>query len=97
MRYRRPGGTEWEDLDLEQAMFKLGAAGVIATETPVWISLGDRVGRELIARLSGSTPAPVALTLARRQLAKPPLNNPLGLLYAYYGDPGAGFRQDARR
>src|SRR3954453_11606151 len=58
VRYRRPGGTEWEDLDLETAMDMI-AAGVIAARKNHWQDRdnhGRRVDRTLgFAHLGGAT------------------------------------------
>ena len=52
VRYRRPGGTEWEDLDLEQAMDML-ADRVIDTRARTW---DDEKKRTLgFAHLGGAT------------------------------------------
>jgi formate dehydrogenase major subunit len=58
VRYRRPGGTEWEELDLEQAMDMI-AARVIAAREAGWQDTdrhGWRVDRSLgFAHLGGAT------------------------------------------
>jgi formate dehydrogenase major subunit len=58
VRYRRPGGTEWEDLDLEQAMDMI-AERVIAAREAGWQDVdheGWRVDRTLaFAHLGGAT------------------------------------------
>jgi formate dehydrogenase major subunit len=58
VRYRRPGGTEWEDLDLEQAMDMI-AERVIAARENGWQERdeeGRRVDRTLgFAHLGGAT------------------------------------------
>ena len=75
---------------LQNAMFQLGAQGVVVTEVSVWISLGHEVATQLIDRLGQGEPVSDALTAVRRQLYKQK-KNPLGLLYVYYGDPAATF------
>lgn len=40
VRYRRPGGTEWEDLDLETAMDMI-ADRILATRERTWEATGD--------------------------------------------------------
>ena len=77
---------------LENAMFQLGAQGVVVTEVSVWISLGHEVGTRLIARLSKGEPVSDALTAVRRELYVQK-RNPLGLLYVYYGNPAATLRR----
>src|SRR5918997_3816886 len=58
VRYRRPGGTEWEELDLERAMDMI-AARVIAAREEHWQeedAEGWRVDRTLgFAHLGGAT------------------------------------------
>src|SRR4051812_42821935 len=58
VRYRRPGGTEWEDLDLETAMGMI-AERVIAARENGWQTHdehGQRVDRTLgFAHLGGAT------------------------------------------
>ena len=58
VRYRRPGGTEWEELDLEQAMDMI-AERVVASREAGWQDTerhGWRVGRTLgFAHLGGAT------------------------------------------
>jgi formate dehydrogenase major subunit len=58
VRYRRPGGTEWEDLDLEQAMDMI-AERVIAARENHWEDRdahGRKVDRTLgFAHLGGAT------------------------------------------
>jgi len=74
---------------LENMMFRLGARGVVATEVPVWIPLANKMGQRLIIGLGHGESASAALTAARRELNKE-FNNPLGLLYAYYGSTSTG-------
>jgi formate dehydrogenase major subunit len=40
VRYRRPGGTEWEDLDLEVAMDMI-ADRILETRARTWEAIGD--------------------------------------------------------
>jgi formate dehydrogenase major subunit len=58
VRYRRPYGTEWEDLDLETAM-EMIADRVLAARTNAWQELdenGRRLNRTMgIASLGGAT------------------------------------------
>lgn len=73
---------------LQNAMFQLGAQGVVVTEVSVWISLGHEVATQLIQRLIQGEPVSDALTSVRRNLLEQ-RKNPLGLLYVYYGNPSA--------
>lgn len=77
---------------LLDAMFSLGAQGVVVTEVSVWIPLGHAVGMRLIAKLGKGQTASDALTIIRRELYNEK-RNPLGVLYAYYGDPTAVLRR----
>jgi formate dehydrogenase major subunit len=57
VRYRRPGGTDWEDLELDTAMDMI-ADRVIATRKQFWEEEvnGQRVNRTMgIASLGGAT------------------------------------------
>src|SRR6201996_3049637 len=58
VKYRRPGGTEWEELELDQAMDMI-AERVIAAREEGWQERdhrGDRVDRTLgFAHLGGAT------------------------------------------
>lgn len=73
---------------LTSELFRLGVRGVVVTEISVWETLGDDMAKRLFARLVKGENAADALTAARRELLEEK-NNPLGLLYAYYGDLGA--------
>ena len=58
VRYRRPGGTEWEDLDLDTAMERI-ADRVVDTRARTWQDVDDQ-GRKLrrtlgFASLGGAT------------------------------------------
>jgi formate dehydrogenase major subunit len=57
VKYRRPHGTEWEELDLEVAMDMI-AARVIATREATWQDIdGDKIYRRTLgfASLGGAT------------------------------------------
>jgi hypothetical protein len=73
---------------LATALFQLGVKGVIVTEVSVWQTLGDDMAKRLMKHLVNGKTAADALTEARRELLAEK-NNPLGLLYVYYGDPAA--------
>jgi hypothetical protein len=79
-------------LSLENAMFELGARGVVVTEVSVWVALGHEVSQELIRKLGSGKTASDALTEIRVELYKSK-RNPMGLLYAYYGDPMATLKR----
>jgi hypothetical protein len=78
-------------VSLEDAMFQLGARGVVVTEVSVWVQLGHVVATKLIERLARGEAVSDALTAIRRELYTGD-KNPLGLLYVYYGDPSATLR-----
>lgn len=75
-------------LKLGSSLFQLGVKGVIVTEVSVWQTLGDEMGKRLMTHLVKGETAADALTAVRRELLLEK-NNPLGLLYAFYGDPAA--------
>lgn len=79
-------------VNLEDAMLRLGARGVIVTEAVVWIPFGHEVATRLIDRLGKGEPVASAVTQVRRELLKE-RNNPLTLLYAYHGDPSLSLPQ----
>ncbi|RFC35288.1 MAG: CHAT domain-containing protein [Candidatus Nitrotoga sp. SPKER] len=83
--------TNLPHVSLENAMFQLGAQGVVVTEVSVWLRLGHEVATRLIAKLGKGEIISDALTAVRRELYVEK-NNPLGLLYGYYGDPAATLR-----
>jgi CHAT domain-containing protein len=59
-----------------------GAAGVIATEMPVWEALAGEMAVSFLREFLAGKPAGEALLLARRALLAQ--NNPLGLAYTLY-------------
>jgi len=79
-------------VQLQDALFRMGAQGVLVTEVVVWATLGHYVGSELIQRLGKGETISDALTAVRLQLVKEK-QNPLGLLYMYYGDPASVLRR----
>lgn len=77
-------------LGLAETFLKLGARAVVVTEAPVWVLFGHRFGADLTAAIAGGArPSDALLALRRRYLAE---NNPLGLLYTYYGDGTSVFK-----
>jgi hypothetical protein len=79
---------EVQHVTLSRAMFSLGVQGVLVTEVSVWTKLGHEISMRLFTHLGNGESASDALTLVRREINSK-FNNPLGLLYAYYGDPSA--------
>jgi CHAT domain len=70
---------------LEDAMFRLGARGVIVTEVAVWVPFGHEFATRLLDRLGKGQPVGDAVTLVRREILAD-RKNPFALFYAYYGD-----------
>lgn len=62
----------------------MGARGVIATEAPVWITFADDFARALAKDLAGKLPVSTSVLNERVSFLKNN-NNPLGLMYEYYG------------
>jgi len=81
-----PSTVALPHVKLEDAMFKLGARGVIVTEVAVWVPFGHEFATRLLDRLGKGEPVGDAVTAVRREILKD-RKNPFTLLYAYYGDP----------
>lgn len=75
-------------LDFATTMLTLGARGVIVTEAPVPRYFGYLFGKDLHESIAKRVAMPSALLSARKRYFNG--NNPLGLLFAYYGNPAAG-------
>jgi len=73
-----------EHLDFPSIFLGFGARGVIATEAPIWDMFGYFFGESLVRGLKTGQPASAVLLDTRRAWLHDS-NNPLGLLYAYYG------------
>ena len=70
---------------------RIGARGVVATEAPIWDVFGYDFGQDIIKKLKSSgSSVPLVLLDTRRQWMHDN-NNPLGLLYSYYGGLDASF------
>ena len=76
-------------VSLQDMFFQLGASSVVVTEVSVWVPFGHEMGTRVLARLLAGERIDDALTRVRRDVLKEK-NNPLGLLYAVYGDQSAG-------
>lgn len=87
-----PSGMAMPHVQMQDALFLLGVRGIVVTEVPVWIPLGHEIGMLLIDELGRGASAPDALTTVRRKILSQN-RNPLGLLYAYYGEPGVFFNR----
>jgi hypothetical protein len=62
---------------------RLGARGVIVTEAPVWAYFASNFGEHVVQAILQGAPASQALRETRLLFMR--ANNPLGLLYSYYG------------
>ncbi|MDP3347429.1 MAG: CHAT domain-containing protein [Hydrogenophaga sp.] len=87
-----PSGLAMPHVSFQDALFVLGARGAIVTEVPVWIRLGHDMASAMIEHLGAGQSAPDALLRARLLMLKQH-KNPLGLLYAYYGEPDVFLRR----
>ena len=76
-------------LTLPLAFLNLGAAGVIATEAPVFAPFALKFGNDLISQIAAGTEPAAALLKLRRSYLRD-YGNPSGLLYTYYGIPVRG-------
>jgi hypothetical protein len=65
-----------------EAFARLGAAGVIGTEGPVWQPLATEVGERFWLGMLSGEPVGALLRTIRLELLRK--NNPLGLLYTAY-------------
>lgn len=81
-----PSTVALPHVKLEDAMFRLGARGVIVTEVAVWVPFGHEFATRLLDRLGKGEQVGDAVTQVRREILKD-RKNPFTLLYAYYGDP----------
>jgi hypothetical protein len=79
------------DLNFPAIFLHFGARGVIATEAPVWDMFGHYFGKSLLSNLKSGEPVSMALLNARKEWLRTS-NNPLGLLYSYYGGVDASVR-----
>jgi hypothetical protein len=80
-----PSTVALPHVKLEDAMFRLGARGVIVTEVAVWVPFGHEFATRLLARLGKGERVGDAVTQVRREMLQE-RKNPFTLLYAYYGD-----------
>lgn len=62
---------------------RLGARGVIATESPVWDLFSLSFGNDLIDSIAKGVTVSKSLFDVRNQYLK--WGNPFGILYSYYG------------
>jgi hypothetical protein len=83
------GGTT--QLSFAGIFINRGARAVIATEAVVWDWFGYGFGQEFLKRLSPGTSDAGEALLATRIHFWNKSNNPLGLLYSYYGNPFVRF------
>lgn len=66
---------------------KLGASGVVVTETPVWADATAEFGGKLAERLRAGASVPAALRELRAEWMG--RRNPYGLVFTFYGHPEA--------
>jgi hypothetical protein len=79
------------ELSLPGVFISRGARGVVATEAPVWDDFGYNFGETFLQKLvAGDMDAGQAMLATRREYLHD-YNNPLGLLYSYYGNAAARF------
>lgn len=76
-----------DGLTLPIALLNIGASGVVATEAPVWSPFAYGFGNDLIKQMSKGIEVSSGLRQLRKAYIDSPHNNPLGLLYSYYGSP----------
>lgn len=69
-----------------ETLLRLGARGVVGTESRVWAPFAFYFGDELLHKILLGAEIPRAL-LDVRLMYDHDHNNPLGLLYSYYGNP----------
>lgn len=75
-------------LTFPEALLRLGARGVIATEAPVWNFFAYDFGNDLIDEMSKGKEMSGSLRLIRLKYLST-YGNPFGLLYSYYGSANA--------
>jgi hypothetical protein len=71
-------------------LLALGASGVVATDAPVWGVFAMRFGTRLVDALVRGDALPKAVRDTRVSILSTD-NNPLGLLYSFYGPPNATY------
>lgn len=74
------------NLHFAGTFLRMGARGVIVTEAPIWTYFGYNFGILLMRDIKAGDTVPSSVLSARQYYLKK-LNNPLGLLYSYYGGP----------
>jgi hypothetical protein len=80
------GSRGTTDMSLPGVFLKRGARAVISTESPIWDFFGYDFGELYLEKLIEGSDAGEAMLNARVEFLKAS-NNPLGLLYSYYGNP----------
>jgi hypothetical protein len=87
------GGRGTTELSLPGIFIARGARGVVATEAPIWDAFGYNFAETFLQKLaSGELDAGEAMLATRREFVRDS-NNPLGLLYSYYGNAAARFKK----
>jgi len=70
--------------DFAGTFLSMGSRGVIVTEAPIWTFFGYSFGQDLLRELTTGEPITEAILKTRIRYLQN-ANNPLGLLYSYYG------------
>ena len=84
------GVSRLTDESFPGILINLGARGVVVTEAPVWQAFAYKFGNKIINGLFAGKEMGKLILEVRRSFLKEE-NNPLGLLYSYYGNPAASF------
>jgi hypothetical protein len=77
--------------DFAGTFLTLGSRGVIVTEAPIWIYFGYNFGQSLMQELKTGEPITDVILKTRKAYLRT-ANNPLGLLYSYYGGADVAIR-----
>jgi len=77
--------------DFAGTFLTLGSRGVVVTEAPIWIHFGYDFGQSLLQELKTGEPITDAILKTRKAYLRT-ANNPLGLLYSYYGGADVAIR-----
>ena len=73
---------------------RLGARGIIVTESPVWQTFASKFGRAFLKDYLSSNEPAGSILLRLRKTFLDDDNNPLGFLYTYYGDSAITYPVD---
>lgn len=84
------GAWRTTGLSLPGTFLVRGARGVVVTEAPVWQLFGFNFAKRYLGEMAAGIEAGEAMYRTRRYFLDTG-NNPFGLLYTYYGNPGVRF------